>query len=94
MSSLASRVEWAIAPHPFCRDCADDGPRCPGSGELCDPTARAKEIAGEVRKLERQLKAAKSILWMAQEYAEAGGSRGPEMREYKKACEIIYEGEV
>ena len=27
------------------------------------------------------------ILWMAREYAEAGGSGGPEMRDFREACE-------
>lgn len=41
------------------------------------------------RQLERELNAAKSLLWMAEKYAEAGGSNGPEMREYRAAMEII-----
>lgn len=35
------------------------------------------------------LHAAESVLWMAEEYAKAGGSGGPEMREFKSAVELI-----
>jgi hypothetical protein len=35
------------------------------------------------------LKGAESILWMAESYAEAGGSGGPEMREYAPVAEMI-----
>ena len=38
-----------------------------------------------------KLEAAKSILWMAEKYAEGGGSRGPEMRDYQAAIDIIGE---
>lgn len=37
----------------------------------------------------RALKAADSILWMAEKYAEAGGSGGQEMQDFNKANEII-----
>ena len=39
--------------------------------------------------LEKKLQAAKSILWMAERYAEGGGSNGPEIREYEEAIKII-----
>lgn len=36
-----------------------------------------------------KLDAAKSLLWMAERYAEGGGSRGVEMHEYSEAMKII-----
>lgn len=39
--------------------------------------------------LERKLNAALSVMWMAKEHAEAGGSGGPEMRDYRAAEEIL-----
>jgi chromosome segregation ATPase len=41
---------------------------------------------------ERLQTATRSILWMAEAYAEGGGSGGPEMRDYQIAAEIIGEG--
>lgn len=38
---------------------------------------------------ERLQQAARSILWMAREYAEGGGRGGPEMQDYEAAAEII-----
>lgn len=49
---LADRVYNAIAPRPFCRDCADNDGRCPATGELCEPKEKAKEIADAVRSSE------------------------------------------
>src|ERR1051325_1344383 len=43
----------------------------------------------ENRVLREALEAADSILWMAKEYAEGGGSRGPEMRDYTEAEEKV-----
>ena len=44
----------------------------------------------DVRRLEatqrRRAAAVSLVLWMAKEYAEAGGSNGPEMRTYRDAC--------
>ncbi len=51
MKDLADRIEAAIKPSPMCRDCADFGPRCPNSGELCDSKESAKELSDMVRKL-------------------------------------------
>lgn len=42
-----------------------------------------------IGQIERQLSAAKSVLWMAEKYAEAGGSNGPEMREYKAVMKVL-----
>lgn len=43
----------------------------------------------EIRKYNDQLlaalHAADSVMWMAEEYADAGGTYGPEMRDYKAA---------
>jgi uncharacterized coiled-coil DUF342 family protein len=41
------------------------------------------------KETDRLREAARSILWMAKEYAEAGGRGGPEMRDYEAAAEII-----
>lgn len=49
--NLANRIEREIKPSRMCRDCADDGPRCPHSGELCDPHECAKELSDLVRSL-------------------------------------------
>ena len=38
---------------------------------------------------ETKFKAAQSVLWMAKEYAEAGGSHGTEMATFKAALEIM-----
>lgn len=46
---------------------------------VCEAYAKVAEIRA----------AAQSILWMAKEYAEAGGSRGPEMRDYLAAKKVI-----
>lgn len=53
---LAERIGRALLPKPVCRDCADDGPRCPTTGELCDPREAAKELAGLVAALEVEVK--------------------------------------
>lgn len=53
---LSDRVFLAIKPSPMCRDCADFGPRCPNSGELCHPTDCARELSGLVESIEAQLK--------------------------------------
>jgi len=55
MSELSKRVYEAIRPRSMCRDCADHGPRCPNSGELCDPLKKAEELSGLVSELEQQL---------------------------------------
>jgi uncharacterized coiled-coil protein SlyX len=43
-------------------------------------------LTGEVEQIRS---AAKSILWMAREYAEGGGRGGPEMRDYRRAESAI-----
>ncbi len=53
-TDLANRIYRAIKPSPMCRDCADHGPRCPNTGELCDPTECAKELSEAVRKLQQE----------------------------------------
>lgn len=40
-------------------------------------------------KLVEALKAADSIMWMAKEYAEAGGRHGPEQRDYDEVMPVI-----
>ena len=40
-------------------------------------------------RLKEALEAADSILWMAERYAESGGSRGPEMRDFLAANKVI-----
>lgn len=47
-----------------------------------------RDLTAEIEQLRS---AAKSILWMAREYAEGGGSNGPEMQDYRAAAEIIGE---
>jgi len=51
--------------------------------------ADARLIAAAPDLLEA-LKAAQSILWMAEQYAESGGLNGPEMRDFKEAEPLIY----
>lgn len=50
--------------------------------------AHAANIA-RIAELEKALDAAKSILWMAEKYAEGGGSHSGEMRDYLEATEKI-----
>lgn len=47
-----------------------------------------EQLETETRRLRA---AARSILWMAEKYAEGGGSNGPEMQDYRAAAEIISE---
>lgn len=47
--------------------------------------------AERVERYKRAYEAAKSLLWMAKEYAEAGGSDGPEMRDFEEAQRLISE---
>lgn len=44
-----------------------------------------------VTALEKKLEAAKSLLWMAKNYAEAGGDGRPEMRDYNAAIAVCGE---
>jgi hypothetical protein len=50
---------------------------------------RINLITQQRDELAAALRAASSILWMAEKYAEAGGSRGPEMRDYTEAAETV-----
>ena len=54
MVKLSERVASAIRPKPMCRDCADFGPRCPNSGELCSPNESAEELGALVAQLEQE----------------------------------------
>lgn len=54
-------------------------PDTPGIRRLLDSHERLRE----------QFEAAFSLLWMAENYAEGGGSRGPEMRDYREAMATI-----
>ena len=56
------------------------------ASDLADEARRARESEAALRKA---LKAAERILWMAEKYAEDGGSGGPEMRDYTEAIEEI-----
>ena len=47
------------------------------------------EAAERMEDLIEKLSNAESILWMAEKYAEAGGSGGPEMREFNDAMKVI-----
>ena len=51
LEKLANRIEKALTPFPICRDCGDFGPRCPNSGELCEPIESAKELSDMIREL-------------------------------------------
>lgn len=48
-----------------------------------------ERLAARVRELETHLEAAKSLMWMAKEWAEGGGSGGLEMRDYLEVCETM-----
>lgn len=57
--------------------------------------AALPELLDEVERLRKALVAAKSVLWMAERYADAGGSAGPEMRDFcavKDALAALGEG--
>lgn len=58
------------------------------AGDRDEEMMNADETAMEFKRLQE---AARSILWMAREYAEAGGRRGPEMQDYEAAAAIIEE---
>jgi hypothetical protein len=65
----------------------------PMSTPLIDEAARlfdemARE-SGSVEGLVTALRAAESILWMAERYADAGGTHGIEMSEYEPAAALI-----
>ena len=46
---LLKRIERNLGPRPLCRDCADFGPRCETTGDLCDPVENRKEIMEQIR---------------------------------------------
>jgi len=56
-------------------------------------TSGAAPDAELVSVLTQGIVAARSIMWMAKEYAEAGGSHGPEMRDYTDAEEKLASAE-
>ena len=47
---------------------------------------KLRELA-EVTRLQKQLEAVKSVLWMAEQYAEE--CRGPELREYQEVMKVL-----
>jgi hypothetical protein len=55
---------------------------------LRDALARAEgkidSLIAERNAALKALRTADSILWMAERYADSGGSNGPEMRDYKE----------
>lgn len=53
---------------------------------LRDDHHQARE---EVRELRDALRLADGVMWMAEKYAEAGGTGGPEMREYVPAAAAV-----
>lgn len=63
--------------------------RCHACGALFDEAAVAA-LRTRCATLEAALKAAKSIMWMAKNYAEAGGTHGPEMRDYNEVESIVF----
>jgi hypothetical protein len=60
----------------------------PGSGRDPQQVADNKLIAAAPDLL-AACEAADRILWMAEAYAEAGGTHGPEMRDYNEAAPLI-----
>lgn len=44
-----------------------------------------------VERYKRAYEAAISLLWMAEKYAEGGGTHGPEMRDFEEAQRLISE---
>lgn len=59
------------------------------SGEKARLTSLLAERDAEVKGLREALEAANGVMWMAEAYAEGGGSRGPEMRDYREAEELV-----
>ena len=54
----------------------------------------ALEYIQEIERLREVLVQVKSILWMAERYAEGGGSGGPEMRSYREVATLLEEEEL
>jgi hypothetical protein len=48
-----------------------------------------EEGRAENKRLREALVAAENVMWMAESYAEAGGSGGPEWRDYTEATNAI-----
>jgi hypothetical protein len=48
-----------------------------------------EEGRAENKRLREALVAAENVMWMAESYAEAGGSGGPEWRDYTSAVNTI-----
>ena len=58
--------------------------------------SRERSLVGRIRSLEEALREARAallmaeaVLWMAENYAEAGGTGGPEMRDYRGVPEAV-----
>lgn len=47
--------------------------------------------AERAERYKRAYEAAKTLLWMAEKYAEGGGTHGPEMRDFEEAQRLIAE---
>ncbi len=47
------------------------------------------DLQQRVKELEAALLAADRVMWMAKQWADGGGSGGPEMREYKEVEAIV-----
>lgn len=80
MSTPAQRLRLFAE---FCRCTANDHPYL---GEGQDAEQAQEACASDI---EAVLGAIESLLPMAREHAEAGGSGGPEMRDYRAVEEIL-----
>lgn len=56
---------------------------------LADVRAEVRWLLKRAGDLERKLEAAKSVMWMAETYAEPGGMNGPDMCEFWAAKDIF-----
>lgn len=70
----------------FARFCSCEGTEHPYLGEDYDTEQAQSACASDINAV---LRAAHSLAWMAKRYAEAGGTEGPEMREFEKAMDVF-----
>lgn len=56
---------------------------------LLQAEVEAQRWEAEATRLRAALDAAQSIFWMAEAYADGGGSHGPERRDYDEAVSIV-----